>query len=78
METAEYAMTGEGALVISGGGVEDETELTTDESSKSTIETYPCVPGSQIQYTLDSKDDLSLDFFEDFNPCPLGLFIVAS
>jgi hypothetical protein len=41
------------------------------------VATGDCQAGSTQSIELSSKDGLSLNFFEDYNPSPLGLYITS-
>jgi hypothetical protein len=41
------------------------------------VATGDCQAGTTQSIELSSKDGLSLNFFEDYNPSPLGLFITS-
>jgi len=50
-----------------------------DEGTAITIETRPCseIAGQVATYEMGSMGGYDLDFFQDYNPCPLGLYIKA-
>ena len=51
-------------------------EVITGESFE--VEPVPCPAGTSESFVLKSTGGVDLEYFEDYNPCPLGLFVVAS
>ncbi|KAI1358009.1 ubiquitin 3 binding protein But2 C-terminal domain-containing protein [Xylaria arbuscula] len=45
-----------------------------------TITSFECPAGDQVTLELSvaGDSDISLRYFQDYNPCPIGLFIIAS
>lgn len=43
-----------------------------------TISTGACPAGRTVSYSLASVGGYSLNYFQDYNPCPIGLFITSS
>jgi N-acetylglucosamine-6-phosphate deacetylase len=41
------------------------------------ISTFSCPAGSTIAFELSSVQGTSLTYFQDYNPCPIGLYITA-
>jgi hypothetical protein len=41
------------------------------------IATFSCPAGSAIAFELSSVQGTSLNYFQDYNPCPIGLYITA-
>ncbi|KAL5113882.1 hypothetical protein ACEQ8H_008232 [Pleosporales sp. CAS-2024a] len=42
-----------------------------------TIASGPCAAGHTVSYELCSNGDLSLDYFQDYNPSPIGMYVRA-
>ncbi|EEA21889.1 hypothetical protein TMatcc_008687 [Talaromyces marneffei ATCC 18224] len=42
-----------------------------------TIATFACPAGQTVAFELKNAGSTSLDFFEDFNPAPIGLFVTT-
>lgn len=76
METSDYSLSGPGSLTVDGGAHGGST-FTPTENSKKTIETGPCPAGQTVTFVLSSKDGLSMNLFEDYNPCPVGIYVTA-
>jgi hypothetical protein len=41
------------------------------------IATFPCPGGTAISFELKSSGDTSLNYFQDYNPSPIGLYITT-
>lgn len=41
------------------------------------VATFPCPPGKSIGFELKSRHETCLDYFQDYNPSPIGLYITA-
>jgi hypothetical protein len=41
------------------------------------IATFSCPAGPTIAFELSAMDDTSLTYFQDYNPCPIGLYVTA-
>ena len=53
----------------------DYGNLTVVPGNAYTIASFACPAGKSVSFELSSLGGTSLTFFEDFNPCPIGLFI---
>jgi hypothetical protein len=42
-----------------------------------TIASFACPAGKAVSVEIESVGGTSFEFFEDFNPCPIGLYIFA-
>ena len=78
METSEWESQGKGVLAFSGGHSAPPRPFVPSEGLRMELESLPyqAVAGKQIHYTLESVGGAQLKFFQDFNPCPVGLFMV--
>jgi len=90
LETSAFTLTGSGEVEFSDlyGSV---TQGTTWSSMPKTHETFPtvklapgnayrvwegpCSAGKTISIKMKAKGDTCLNYFQDFNPCPIGLYI---
>jgi hypothetical protein len=92
LETSNYDFSGSGSLSCSelSDTASQQTSYSSAPSVKSdlgTIDLQPgnsyvvatqdCQAGSTQSIELSSENGLSLNFFEDWNPSPLGLFITS-
>ncbi|KEQ80536.1 hypothetical protein M438DRAFT_281317 [Aureobasidium pullulans EXF-150] len=42
------------------------------------ITTGDCAVGQTISYELTATGDKTIEFFQDYNPCPIGLWVIAN
>ena len=42
-----------------------------------TIASFACPAGEAVSFGMESVGGTNFEFFEDFNPCPIGLYITA-
>ena len=42
-----------------------------------TISSGPCAAGQRVGYEVSATGSLALDYFQDFNPSPIGLYITV-
>jgi hypothetical protein len=90
LETSAFSLTGSGEVEFSileapvASGTTYETKPKTHYSFGSIklapgnayhIAEYECAAGSTIAFELKAKDDTCLNYFQDFNPCPIGLYV---
>ncbi|KAK4894558.1 hypothetical protein LTR27_007199 [Elasticomyces elasticus] len=43
-----------------------------------TIGEFKCPAGEQVAFSMSSTGSASLEYFQDFNPCPVGLYITVA
>jgi len=43
-----------------------------------TVATGPCAAGGPVSYSMSSTGSLDLNYFQDYNPCPIGLYVLAN
>jgi len=43
-----------------------------------TITSYACGAGLTESFEVSVTGSLDLEYFQDYNPCPLGMYIIAS
>lgn len=92
LETSSYTFSGSGDIVFSelSTYATEETTYNTAPSVSSVLDTIAiqsgnsyvvasgsCAAGSTVSIELSSQNGLSLEFFEDWNPSSLGLYITA-
>ncbi len=49
---------------------------TVTPGTSTVISTFDCPRGDVVSYAMKAVGDTSLDFFQDYNPSPIGLYIV--
>ncbi|KAJ6110205.1 ubiquitin 3 binding protein But2 C-terminal domain-containing protein [Penicillium sp. IBT 16267x] len=52
--------------------------ITVSPGNSNAIKSFSCPAGQAIAFELSNAGSTDLTFFQDFNPCPLGLFITVS
>ncbi|KAI9727356.1 MAG: hypothetical protein M1828_006976 [Chrysothrix sp. TS-e1954] len=93
LETSSFALTGYGGLDVKGlskpatesttynscpsktgevGSVKDVTP-----GNSYVIGSFECPAGKAVGYEVSSTGSLSLDYFQDYNPSPIGLYITV-
>lgn len=93
LETSSYSFNGEGGIVshvlssaanatttynTAGKEVLENGSIASLQSGNSyTISSDSCPAGTTVTFELSSTGGLDLEFFEDYNPSPLGLYVVA-
>jgi hypothetical protein len=92
LETSSYEFSGSGSLDVTAlsSAANQKTSWSNAPSVKKdlgsiaiqpgnsyVVATGDCQAGTTQSVELSSKGGLSLDFFEDWNPSPLGLFITS-
>ncbi|USW55103.1 Putative ubiquitin 3 binding protein But2 [Septoria linicola] len=92
LETSAYTFSGSGEIVFSelSSAATEMTSANTCPSKKSdlgtvaaqpgnsyAISTASCEAGKTISIEASSKDGLSLEFFEDWNPSPIGVYVTS-
>ena len=45
--------------------------------SGNVISSGPCFAGARISYEISATGDLDLEYFQDYNPAPIGLYITV-
>lgn len=73
------AVATQGTTFANAPGVAVDYGVTTVSPGNSyTITQFACPAGTAISFEMKSSGGTSLNFFQDFNPCPIGLFINVS
>lgn len=90
LETSAFSLTGKGEVEFSILEAPAKQGTTYDNKPKShrilrnlnlvpghasLISKYPCPAGETIGVEMTAKADTCLNYFQDFNPCPIGLYI---
>jgi hypothetical protein len=57
--------------------MKDLGEFTLSPGNSHVVSTFSCPAGQAVAFEMKNAGSTSLDFFEDFNPSPLGLFITV-
>lgn len=77
METSEFTMTGSGAMQFSPSDSSMSAgSMNAAAGTMSTISSQACKPG-KVSVTMSGTGSMQLSYFQDFNPCPIGLYVVA-
>lgn len=92
LETSAFAFSGDGVVDFkqletiatsettysSVGDVKtDFGDKTVTPGSSTVISTFSCPAGQTVSYELSAVSGTSLDYFQDWNPSPIGLFITT-
>jgi len=90
LTTSSFTFTGNGGIDFSllngvatsatsysnAPGVETDYGVTEVAPGNSySIATFPCPGGTAISFEVKASGDTSLNYFQDFNPSPIGLYI---
>jgi len=93
LETSNYQFNGKGGLKITGLSAPATEATTFDSvpaangqsgsiadvqpGNSYTVLSQPCPAGQRISYEFASVGGLDLDYFQDYNPSPLGVYITV-
>ncbi|RJE21277.1 hypothetical protein PHISCL_06399, partial [Aspergillus sclerotialis] len=92
LETSSYSFSGDGkvdfALLDSvatqstsydnaPGIKQDLGQFTISPGNSYLVSTFKCPAGQAVSYEMKNQGSTNLDFFEDYNPSPLGLYITV-
>ncbi|KAI7469061.1 hypothetical protein KC351_g13314 [Hortaea werneckii] len=92
LETANYDYAGSGSMScdkLESAATEQTTynsvpkvsshlnDLELGSGNSYVVSTGSCEAGQKVSYQLSSEDGMALNFFEDWNPSPLGLFMTV-
>jgi hypothetical protein len=92
LETSSFSFSGDGVvdfkeldtIANSGttfssiGGVKtDFGDKTVTPGSSTVVSTFACPAGQTVSYELSAVSGTSLNYFQDWNPSPIGLFITT-
>jgi len=90
LETSSYTFSGNGQVDFKelsqvatqsttyanqGSVKKDLGEYAVTPGSATTVATFPCPAGQAVSYEISSQSGTSLEYFQDYNPCPIGLYI---
>jgi len=93
LQTSSYTFSGSGAIDFAAlskaatqstsysnapGVSTDYGTTTVAPGNAYTIAKFSCPAGQAIAFEMKASDSTSLTYFQDFNPCPIGLYITAS
>ena len=80
LETSDYTLSlADGVKVgVEMTGVGKVADFIPAVNQKFGIYSSKCPAGQQIKYNMFAEGGLSLSWFNDYNPCPLGMFVVVS
>merc|ERR1712070_1301233 len=92
LETANYDYSGSGSMScdkLESAATEQTTynsvpkvsshlnDLELESGNSYVVSTGSCEAGQKVSYQLSSEGGMALNFFEDWNPSPLGLFMTV-
>jgi hypothetical protein len=90
LETSSFTFNGDGAIDFKqlstvasqsttfanqGGVATDFGAKTVTPGTSTVISTFACPAGQAVSYELSAVSGTSLEFFQDYNPSPIGLYI---
>lgn len=93
LETSDYSFNGEGSISVDHMSSVCKESTTWNSSPKSdnhmgnfspqpdnsyTVWTGECPAGTTQSYEMSAEGGLNMEFFQDYNPCPLGLYMTTS
>ncbi|KAK5719696.1 hypothetical protein LTR17_015231 [Elasticomyces elasticus] len=93
METSRYELSGSGHFnfaALKGSANKDMTygsapavkkymkSIAMVPGNAYTIDEFMCPAGEQVGFSMSSTGSASLEYFQDFNPCPVGLYITVA
>ncbi|TKA81066.1 hypothetical protein B0A49_00686 [Cryomyces minteri] len=92
LETSNFTLSGTGAIdfgMLSSAATAGTTYDSIPSTAKDygvttvvpgnayTIATFPCPAGERVSYKANAKDNTCLNYFQDYNPSPIGLYITV-
>ncbi|KAK0271774.1 hypothetical protein LTR35_013250 [Friedmanniomyces endolithicus] len=92
METSNYKLSGNGSFefaILQEPATKDTTYETMPKvhdylndfelvpGNAYTVSSYPCPPGGSVGIWMYATGDAKLEYFQDFNPCPVGLYVTV-
>ncbi|TKA63000.1 hypothetical protein B0A49_08887 [Cryomyces minteri] len=92
LETSDFTLSGTGAIdfgMLSSAATAGTTYDSIPSTAKDygvttvvpgnayTIATFPCPAGERVSYKASAKDNTCLNYFQDYNPSPIGLYITV-
>ncbi|KAJ5383012.1 hypothetical protein N7517_000923 [Penicillium concentricum] len=92
LETSSYSFSGDGKIDFAklSSAVEESTtfnnmpsvsqdlgDITVSPGNSYVVSTFPCPAGDKVAYKMENSGSTDLNFFEDYNPSPLGLYITT-
>ena len=91
LQTSSFTLSGPGTIdfALLSGPITNQTsyasapKVATDYGGTTvvpgnayTIASFACPAGEAVAFMMESTSGTSLEFFEDYNPCPIGLYII--
>ncbi|KAJ5887803.1 hypothetical protein N7495_007844 [Penicillium taxi] len=92
LETSDYTFSGDGKIDVAKlssaasssttfsnapSVTEDLGDITISPGNSYIVSTFSCPAGEAVAFELKNAGTTSLEFFEDYNPSPLGLYITV-
>ncbi|OQE37977.1 hypothetical protein PENCOP_c009G00674 [Penicillium coprophilum] len=92
LETSSYSFSGDGKIDFSklSSAVDESTtfknlpsvsqdlgDITVSPGNSYVVSTFSCPAGEKVTYKMENSGSTDLNFFEDYNPSPLGLYITT-
>ncbi|RQM05652.1 hypothetical protein DH86_00003451 [Scytalidium sp. 3C] len=90
LETSSYTYSGSGSIdfaQLSGPATQSTTwnnapkvsndfgTFTITQGSSTLVKSFQCPAGQTVTYELSAKGDTDLNYFQDWNPSPIGLYV---
>jgi hypothetical protein len=90
LETSSFTFSGDGKIDVAElseaaktsttfnnapGVMKDLGDITVSPGNSVVVSTFACPAGKTVAFELKNAGSTDLEFFEDFNPSPIGLFI---
>ncbi len=91
LETSSYTFSGNGVFDFTeispvasssttyntqGAIIKDFGEVTVTPGSSIVVATFDCPAGETVAYEISSVSGTSFEYFQDYNPSPIGLYVV--
>ncbi|KAJ5827344.1 hypothetical protein N7447_004107 [Penicillium robsamsonii] len=92
LETSSYSFSGDGKIDFAklSSAVDESTtfnnmpsvsqdlgDITVSPGNSYVVSTFSCPAGEKVSYKMENSGSTDLNFFEDYNPSPLGLYITT-
>ncbi|KAL8801693.1 MAG: hypothetical protein Q9182_004287 [Xanthomendoza sp. 2 TL-2023] len=93
LQTSNYTLSGNGGITVDllKGPADTATTYNNQPESRATVKSIPdlqpgnsyiigsgtCFAGERIGYKVNATGSLDLDYFQDFNPSPIGFYVTS-
>jgi hypothetical protein len=90
LETSSYTISGSGECTVSkmktpanqntdyankSAKESDVASITLTPGSSYTVDTGACAAGQTVSYMMCGSGDFSINYFQDWNPSPIGMYV---